>query len=82
MLVYYLVLHVLIAWSGHAAWLLRLPSVIATALTGGLVVLLAQRLFPRQARGPSPRPAAGGPVRPAVACAVPTAAASRSPLAC
>ncbi len=56
MLVYYLMLHVLIAWFGHAAWLLRLPSVIATALTGGLVVLLAQRLFPANRRIP---PAAG-----------------------
>ena len=45
MLAYYLLMHVLIAWFGHALWLLRLPSVIATAATGGLVAALALRLF-------------------------------------
>ena len=45
MLGYYLLMHVLVGWFGHALWLLRLPSVIATAATGGLVAALALRLF-------------------------------------
>lgn len=45
MLAYYLLMHFVIAWFGHAAWLLRLPSLLASAATGGLVAVLADRLF-------------------------------------
>ena len=45
MLAYYLLMHVVIAWFGHAAWVLRLPSVVANAATGGLVAAIALRLF-------------------------------------
>jgi mannosyltransferase len=44
-LAYYLLMHFILAWFGHAVWVMRLPSVIANALTGGLVAALAQRLF-------------------------------------
>lgn len=50
MLLYYLVLHVVIGWFGDAAWLLRLPSVLANAATGGLVAAVALRLFPGNRR--------------------------------
>ncbi|HET9094698.1 MAG TPA: hypothetical protein VFN36_06380 [Solirubrobacteraceae bacterium] len=50
MLLYYLGMHVLVAWFGEATWLLRLPSALATALTGGLVAALALRLFPGNRR--------------------------------
>jgi hypothetical protein len=45
MIAYYLLMHVVIAWFGHAAWVLRLPSVVANAVTGGLVAAIAVRLF-------------------------------------
>ncbi len=45
MLLYYLVMHVLVAWFGDATWVMRLPSVIANGLTGALVAALALRLF-------------------------------------
>ncbi|HUY58867.1 MAG TPA: glycosyltransferase family 39 protein [Solirubrobacteraceae bacterium] len=45
MIAYYLLMHVVIAWFGHAAWVLRLPSVVANAVTGGLVAAIALRLF-------------------------------------
>lgn len=45
MLAYYLLMHYVIAWFGHAAWLLRLPSVIANGVTGALVAAIAIRLF-------------------------------------
>ncbi len=50
MLLYYLVMHVIVAWFGAAAWVMRLPSVIATAATGGLVAATALRLFPGNRR--------------------------------
>jgi uncharacterized membrane protein len=49
-LAYYLLMHFVVAWFGHAVWLLRLPSVIANAVTGGLVAALALRLFPENRR--------------------------------
>jgi hypothetical protein len=49
-LAYYLLMHFVIAWFGHAIWLLRLPSVIANAATGGLVAAVAIRLFPENRR--------------------------------
>ncbi len=45
MLVYYLGLHVLISLFGDGEVVLRLPSLVADALTAGLVGLLALRLF-------------------------------------
>ena len=45
MLGYYLLMHYVIAWFGHAAWVLRLPSVIANGVTGALVAAIAIRLF-------------------------------------
>jgi hypothetical protein len=45
MLAYYLGMHVLIAWFGDAAWVLRLPSVLANAATGAMVAAIAIRLF-------------------------------------
>ena len=45
MIAYYLLMHFVIAWFGHAAWVLRLPSVVANAVTGGLVAAIALRLF-------------------------------------
>jgi uncharacterized membrane protein len=44
-LAYYLLMHFVVAWFGHAAWVMRLPSVLATAVTGGLVAAIALRLF-------------------------------------
>jgi hypothetical protein len=44
-LAYYLLMHFVVAWFGHAAWVMRLPSVLATAVTGGLVASIALRLF-------------------------------------
>ncbi|MDE3134876.1 MAG: glycosyltransferase family 39 protein [Acidobacteriota bacterium] len=49
-LLYYLVMHVVIAWFGDATWVMRLPSVIANGLTGALVATLALRLFPGNRR--------------------------------
>jgi uncharacterized membrane protein len=49
-LLYYLVMHVEIAWFGDTAWVMRLPSVIANGLTGALVATLALRLFPGNRR--------------------------------
>ncbi len=45
MFAYYVLMHAVIAWFGHAAWLLRLPSVIANGITGALVAAIAIRLF-------------------------------------
>ncbi len=45
MLLYYLVMHVVVAWFGDATWVMRLPSVVASAATGGLVAAAALRLF-------------------------------------
>ena len=50
MLLYYLVMHVIVAWFGDATWVMRLPSVIANAVTGGLVAAVALRLFPGNRR--------------------------------
>jgi mannosyltransferase len=50
MLLYYLAMHVIVAWFGDAAWVMRLPSVIANAATGGLVAATALRLFPGNRR--------------------------------
>ncbi len=50
MLIYYLLTHLLIGWFGDASWVLRLPSVLATAATGGLTVAIALRLFPSNRR--------------------------------
>jgi hypothetical protein len=50
MLIYYLAMHLLLAWLGDATWVMRLPSVVATAATGGLVAALALRLFPGNRR--------------------------------
>ena len=50
MALYYVVMHVLVAWFGDAAWLMRLPSVIANGVTGALVAALALRLFPANRR--------------------------------
>ncbi len=45
MLGYYLLMHVLISWFGHALWVLRLPSVLADGATGALVAMIGLRLF-------------------------------------
>jgi hypothetical protein len=50
MLLYYLVMHVVLAWFGDATWVMRLPSVMADGVTGALVAALAQRLFPANRR--------------------------------
>ena len=50
MFLYYVVMHFVIAWFGDATWVMRLPSVIATAATGGLVAALSLRLFPGNRR--------------------------------
>ena len=42
---YYLVMHLLVGAFGNGLVVLRLPSVIATAATAGLVAAIAQRLF-------------------------------------
>ncbi len=44
MLIYYLLLHVLVGWFGSGEAVVRLPSVVATAATGGLTAALAWRL--------------------------------------
>ncbi|MHB1972721.1 MAG: glycosyltransferase family 39 protein [Acidimicrobiales bacterium] len=50
MLVYYLMLHVLVGWFGDGIEVVRLPSVVATAATAGLLALVARRLWgPRAA---------------------------------
>jgi hypothetical protein len=45
MLLYYLLLHAVIGLFGDAAWVMRLPSLIADAATGGLVVVIGLRLL-------------------------------------
>jgi mannosyltransferase len=45
---YYLLLHVLIGWFGHAPELIRLPSALATVGTVALSLVLARRLFDRR----------------------------------
>ncbi len=50
MLLYYVVMHVIVAWFGDAVWVMRLPSVIANGVTGALVAALALRLFPGNRR--------------------------------
>jgi Dolichyl-phosphate-mannose-protein mannosyltransferase len=45
MLLYYLLLHVVISLFGDAAWVMRLPSLLADAVTGGLVVAIGLRLL-------------------------------------
>jgi hypothetical protein len=45
MLLYYLLLHVVINLFGAAAWVMRLPSLLADAATGGLVVAIGLRLL-------------------------------------
>jgi mannosyltransferase len=48
MLGYYALLHVLIGWFGHGAFVIRLPSVVAAGAGAGAVSLLALRLFDRR----------------------------------
>lgn len=48
MLAYYALVHVLIQWFGDSTLVLRLPSVVATALCDGTVVLIGRRLFSRR----------------------------------
>ena len=45
MLAYYLLMHQVIAWFGDGATVIRLPSLIADALTAAIVAALALRLF-------------------------------------
>ena len=45
MLLYYVAMHVWVAWFGDAAWVMRLPSVLANAATGAMVAAIAIRLF-------------------------------------
>jgi mannosyltransferase len=45
MLLYYLLLHVVISLFGAATWVMRLPSLLADAATGGLVVVIGLRLL-------------------------------------
>jgi hypothetical protein len=45
MLLYYLLIHVVISLFGSAAWVLRLPSVAATAATGALTAAFGLRLL-------------------------------------
>ncbi len=45
MLAYYLLMHAVISWFGHAIWVLRLPSVLANGVTGALVAAIGIRLF-------------------------------------
>jgi mannosyltransferase len=42
---YYVILHVLIGWFGHAPELIRAPSAIATVITVALTAQLGRRLF-------------------------------------
>ncbi len=48
MLGYYWLLHVLIGWFGHGAFVLRLPSALAAGGAAGAVSLLGLRLFDRR----------------------------------
>jgi mannosyltransferase len=48
MLGYYAVIHLLVGWFGSGLLVLRLPSVIACAVTTSLVVVIAERLFSRR----------------------------------
>jgi hypothetical protein len=48
MLGYYLGLHLLVSLFGDAAWLVRLPSAVATAATAALVAALGTSLFERR----------------------------------
>jgi Dolichyl-phosphate-mannose-protein mannosyltransferase len=48
MLAYYGLLHVLIAWFGSAAFVIRFPSVLFAAATVGLTAALGLRLFGRR----------------------------------
>ena len=48
MLGYYALLHVLIGWFGDGAFVIRLPSVIASGAAAGAVALLGLRLFDRR----------------------------------
>jgi hypothetical protein len=45
MLAYYVLMHVVIGLFGDAAWVMRMPSVLALAATGALMVAIALRLF-------------------------------------
>jgi hypothetical protein len=45
MLLYYLLIHVVGGLFGHAAWVMRLPSLLAIAATGGLVAAIGLRLL-------------------------------------
>ncbi len=45
MLLYYLLIHVVISLFGSAAWVIRLPSVLALGVTGGLTTSLGLRLL-------------------------------------
>ena len=45
MLGYYLGIHAVVALFGTAEWVIRLPSVVATAVTAGVVTWLGLRLF-------------------------------------
>jgi hypothetical protein len=45
MLLYYLLLHVVVSLFGGAAWVMRLPSLLSIASTGGLVVAIGLRLL-------------------------------------
>ena len=48
MLGYYALLHVLVGWFGHGAFVIRLPSAIAAAGTAGATSVLGLRLFDRR----------------------------------
>jgi len=48
MLGYYALEHVLIEWFGHGAFVIRLPSVLATGCAAGAVALLGLRRFDRR----------------------------------
>jgi mannosyltransferase len=48
MLGYYALLHVLIGWFGHGAFVIRLPSALAAGAAAGAVSLLGLRLFDRR----------------------------------
>lgn len=48
MLIYYALLHVLMSWFGTTVLVVRLPSVLATAITAGAVAAIGCRLFGRR----------------------------------
>jgi mannosyltransferase len=48
MLGYYALLHVLIGWFGDGAFVIRLPSVIASGASAGAIALLGLKLFDRR----------------------------------